>query len=101
SDRKLRLFAVACCQRIWHLLAEGPVREMVRVAEAYADGVAGERDLKAAYAAARQVTTYHPTRTGETAAASARDTGLTVASAAAFTVSSGTAEAVSFTKTGN
>src|SRR5262245_12611643 len=37
SDRRLRLFACACCRRAWHLLHDARTRALVLIAERYAD----------------------------------------------------------------
>jgi hypothetical protein len=48
TDRKLRLFAVACCRRIWHLLREAGSREAVAIAEQDAEGFIGRNEKEQA-----------------------------------------------------
>ena len=49
SDPKLRLFAVACCRRSWHLLTEGQFQDVVQVTEEYADGVVPEEAMRSSW----------------------------------------------------
>jgi hypothetical protein len=52
SDRKLRLFACACCREVWESLCVERCRRAVEIAEQYADGQVGEQVLARAHALA-------------------------------------------------
>src|SRR5262245_42628016 len=45
ADRKLWLFSIACCRRIWHLLTES-LRTTVMAAECAADGLLSDADVE-------------------------------------------------------
>jgi hypothetical protein len=45
SERRLRLFACACCRRFWPQLRDARARQAVEVSERYAEGQANDVDL--------------------------------------------------------
>src|SRR5688572_24367908 len=55
SERKLRLYCVACCEHIRHLLTDKASRQALRTARLYADGWATEEDRRQALEAAGAV----------------------------------------------
>jgi hypothetical protein len=48
SDRKLRLFAVGCCRRVFHLARDQASRNALEAGERYADGLATDEERQAA-----------------------------------------------------
>jgi hypothetical protein len=54
SERKLRLFAAACCRQVWVMLEDPCTRRSVEVGEEYADGLVTPPEAHAASIAAWQ-----------------------------------------------
>jgi len=52
SERRLTLFAAACCRRIWQFIPTEPCRRAIEVAERSADGLATTKERCTAWSAA-------------------------------------------------
>jgi hypothetical protein len=64
-ERRSRLFGVACCRRLLHLIVDSRSLKALEVTERYADGAATTDELDAAYSEAFDVEAYyaeHPDR---------------------------------------
>jgi hypothetical protein len=59
SERQLRLFACACCRRIWPVLPDESLREAVRATERHIDGLASHAELRAWAEAATEPVDLH------------------------------------------
>jgi hypothetical protein len=60
GPRKPRLFAAACCRRLWHVLEEEACRQAVEVGERFADGLCSGEERGRAFRLACKVRDKHP-----------------------------------------
>src|SRR5687768_1641571 len=75
SDRQLRLFACACCRRVWHLLTDRRSRRAITATELFVDGRLGDQEMievRGSYRDASAFTGYVFSEVGETVKANAR-----------------------------
>jgi hypothetical protein len=66
SERKLRLFFVACCRTQWHLIVEPECREAIEYAERYTDGGGTVTELEVRWSKLLAMTATAANGLGET-----------------------------------
>jgi hypothetical protein len=81
SDRKFRLFSVACCRRIWHFLADERSTKAVKVVEQFADREPNQKTMKEAVKAAWEARSVSPSWAARAAYEAARDSWQTARAA--------------------
>ena len=69
SERKARLFAAACCRRVWPLMTDERSRSAVAVLERYTEGKATEEELSTAARGAQVVADHQKSTASPYAAA--------------------------------
>jgi hypothetical protein len=67
SERKVRLFAVACARQVWHLMWSKRTRAAVEVAERFADGLASAQEMALASRKAEPLRVSPPGKRGQAA----------------------------------
>jgi hypothetical protein len=94
SERKLRLFACACCRSVWGILSppNDKTRQAVEVAERYADELANDQELDQACVDAFEV--FEGLMAGITAATHSAAAAVNVAYPDSGLAASGSAECV-------
>jgi hypothetical protein len=88
SERRCRLFAVACCRGLWHLLADERSRQAIEIAERYADGEAKLDELRDARIAAFYALREHKTQAHRAVHFAVADDALMAATQASWCASS-------------